>query len=160
MHRAKLESALIRRTGNREAAGDLVQEAFARLLAHGAPAQSRSLEEDTRLLYAIARNAAIDHGRTARRRAELLEGMAPEQFPTEAPSPAGSLSARRAMAAMTAALESLPQRSQDVFLLRRVHGLSHAEIAQALDISISTVEKHLVRSMRHCQSHAQRHLDD
>ncbi len=160
-HRAKLETVLTRRTGSRETAGDLVQEAFARLLASGAPAQqARTLEEDTRLLYAIARNAAIDHGRMARRRSELLDSMAPEQFPTEAPCPAAELKAKRAMTAMSAALESLPQRTQDVVLLRRVHGLAHAEIARALDISVSTVEKHLLRGLRHCQAHLQLHLDD
>lgn len=159
-HRSKLETTLARRTGNRDLAGELVQEAFVRLLASGAPSPSRSVEEDTRLLYAIARNAAIDHGRITQRRAELLGSLSPEQFPTEAPSPGRELDAKRAMTAMIAALESLPQRTQDVFLLRRVDGLSHAEIADKLDISVSTVEKHLLRALRHCQSRLRLHLDD
>lgn len=158
-HRGRLERALTRRTGNSDTAGELVQEAFVRLLADGAPDQVRSLEEDTRLLYAIARNAAIDHGRVARRRSELLGSLVAEQFPTETPSPAAALGARRAMTALDDALESLPPRTRQVFLLRRVHGLSHSEIAAALDMSVSAVGKHLLRAMRHCQSRVHRHLD-
>ncbi len=38
-----------------------------------------------------------------------------------------------------------------MFILRRVHGLSNAEIAQRHGISINTVERHIARALRHCQ---------
>ena len=44
-----------------------------------------------------------------------------------------------------AALDSLTPRVREVFVLRKVYGLSHKEIAARLGISISTVEKHIVR---------------
>lgn len=157
--RGKLERMLTRRTGNQDLAGDLVQEAFARLLALGAPPQERSVEDDTRLLFSIARNAAIDHGRVTRNRGRLLERAAPEQLAAPPPSPAAGLDARRALAAMDEALAALPARTREIFLLRRVDGLSHDQIARRLNVSVSTVEKHLVKAIRHCQARVWRHLD-
>jgi len=40
-------------------------------------------------------------------------------------------------------VQQLPNRSKQVFLLRRLEGLSNKEIAQQLGISISTVENHI-----------------
>lgn len=152
-HRGRLEALVRRRTGDRETAADLVQEAFARLLASGA---AGTPEDDTRRLYAIARNATIDHGRAATRRAAVLASLVPQQFRLEEPSAERGYEARQALAGLREALRSLPARTQDVFLLRRVHGLSHEEIARTLSISRSTVEKHLVRAVRHCQARLDR----
>lgn len=148
-HRARLESLVARRTGRRDQAGDLVQESFARLIAAGS---SGSVEQDTRMLYTIARNATIDSNRSIRRRHNALASLVPEQFPQQAPSPIEALEARDTLAQLAAILQTLPQRSQDVFILRRVHGLSHAEIARALGVSVSTVQKHLLRVLRTCSA--------
>jgi RNA polymerase sigma factor (sigma-70 family) len=147
-HRARLETLLARRLGQRDQARDIVQESFARLYAAGS---SGSLDDDTRRLYAIARNAGIDSSRAQRRRAEALGSLAPEQIQREASSPHDSVVARETLAALDRILGTLPERTRDVFLLRRVHGLAHAEIARALGISVSTVEKHLLRAIRACQ---------
>ena len=45
------------------------------------------------------------------------------------------------------AFESLPERQAQVMLLRWRDGLSYAEIAAALDISVKGVEKHLSRGL-------------
>ena len=146
-HRARLETLVARRSGQREQAQDLVQESFARLFAAGS---SGSLEQDTRMLYAIARNATIDSTRSRQRRTAALSGLAPEQVQTQSPSPADIAEARDTLRALDAILAALPARTRDVVLLRRVHGLSYAEIAHALGISVSTVEKHLVRGLHAC----------
>ena len=43
------------------------------------------------------------------------------------------------------AIDQLTPRVREVFVLRKVYGLSHKEIAERLQISVSTVEKHVVR---------------
>lgn len=146
-HRNRLEMLAARRSGQREHARDLVQDAFTRLLATGS---SGTVEQDTRMLYAIARNATIDSGRSVRRRAAALAGLAPEQVLTQSPSPADILDARDLLQQVDAILRKLPPRTRDVFILRRVHGLSYAEIAGTLGVSLSTVEKHLLRAIRAC----------
>jgi RNA polymerase sigma-70 factor (ECF subfamily) len=42
----------------------------------------------------------------------------------------------------------LPEQRRLIFSLSRDHGLSYAEIAQALDISIKTVETQMGRALR------------
>ena len=38
---------------------------------------------------------------------------------------------------------SLPEKTKRVYILRKVYGLKHKEIAEKMDISLSSVEKHL-----------------
>jgi RNA polymerase sigma-70 factor (ECF subfamily) len=45
--------------------------------------------------------------------------------------------------------DSLPPRSREVFLLSRRKGLSNKEIADQLNISVKTVEKHITISIKH-----------
>lgn len=46
------------------------------------------------------------------------------------------------------AISSLPQKCREVFLLSRERGLSHHEIARQINISQSTVEKHISRAIK------------
>jgi RNA polymerase sigma-70 factor (ECF subfamily) len=43
----------------------------------------------------------------------------------------------------------MPERTRTIFLLKRLDGLRHKAIATQLGISISAVEKHIVRAMEH-----------
>lgn len=45
--------------------------------------------------------------------------------------------------------DSLPPRSREVFLLSRKKGLSNKEIAERLNISLKSVEKHITISLKH-----------
>lgn len=45
-------------------------------------------------------------------------------------------------------IATLPRKAQQVFILRRVEGLSLRQIAEKLQISESTVEKHITRALR------------
>jgi RNA polymerase sigma factor (sigma-70 family) len=47
-------------------------------------------------------------------------------------------------------VENLPPQCQKVFTLRKVHGFSNDAIAKQLGLSVSTVEKHLVKALRLC----------
>ena len=46
------------------------------------------------------------------------------------------------------ALEHLPERTRNILVLRRVHGLSQRETAKKLNISEPTVERHISRGTR------------
>jgi RNA polymerase sigma-70 factor (ECF subfamily) len=50
--------------------------------------------------------------------------------------------------AVRAAVAELPPRCREVFELSRVHGLSYAEIAGALEISVKTVEAQMGKALR------------
>lgn len=47
------------------------------------------------------------------------------------------------------ALEQLPLRTQEVFVLQRFEEMTYAEIARRLGVSVSAVEKHMMRALRH-----------
>jgi RNA polymerase sigma-70 factor (ECF subfamily) len=50
--------------------------------------------------------------------------------------------------ALREAIRDLPQRTRDVFELSRVQGLKYSEIAEALGISVKTVEAQMGRALR------------
>lgn len=50
--------------------------------------------------------------------------------------------------AIAKAVENLPERGKMVFKLHRYDGLSYKEIAQVMDISVKTVENHMVQSFK------------
>ncbi|MGH8547062.1 MAG: sigma-70 family RNA polymerase sigma factor, partial [Methylococcales bacterium] len=61
------------------------------------------------------------------------------------------LAVRQKLEILDRAVAELPPKCRQVFLLRKVEQLSHAEIAERLGISRSMVEKHLHRAMMHCR---------
>jgi RNA polymerase sigma factor (sigma-70 family) len=46
-------------------------------------------------------------------------------------------------------LLELPERTRQIFVLRRLEGLSYFEIGRRLGVSVSAVEKHMQRAVRH-----------
>ena len=106
------------RLGDRQAAEDATQEAFARWLAAGV---CRTENEALRYLYAVARNLCTDEYRRRR----------PEPLPTDLPGPdipVDSLALRQAVAA-------LPQEEQELILMRYVNREPVSVIAGALGVS-------------------------
>jgi RNA polymerase sigma factor (sigma-70 family) len=150
-HRHQLLSVVTRRVGNRDVAADLVQDVYTRLLQAGSRG---GLEDDTKVLYASARNAAIEHYRSTKRRAKALERVLPEQLGlNDVASPEMRLEARQTLSMLDRALLELSPRAREIFILHRVDGLTNGEIAKRYGISVSAVEKHLARVMRHCQAY-------
>jgi len=158
-HRHHLLSVVTRRVRNRDVAADLVQDVYARLLQAGSKG---GLDVDTKVLYASARNAAIEHYRSTKRRAAVMERLLPEQLGlANVESPEMRVDARQTLSMLDCALMELSPRAREIFILHRVDGMTNAEIAKRYGISVSAVEKHLARAMRHCQTYlAARHVED
>lgn len=68
------------------------------------------------------------------------------------------LSEHELQAAFDKCLGKIPHKCKTVFLLRLNQGLSYAEIAQTLNISQSTVEKHMIKSFKIIRRHLQSYL--
>src|SRR5690606_23801674 len=67
----------------------------------------------------------------------------------ESISPERVISARQSVAVLKAALLRLAARTQAVFVLHRFEGLRYEEIAKRLGLSMSAVEKHMMKAMKH-----------
>ena len=49
------------------------------------------------------------------------------------------------------AVAALPPKRRKVYLMRKVYGMSHKEIASNLGITVSTVEAHLSKAFKDCR---------
>ena len=54
-----------------------------------------------------------------------------------------------AIAAILVSLGELPERTRRVFVLRRIEGMQQKVAARRLGISVSAVEKHMIKAIRH-----------
>jgi RNA polymerase sigma-70 factor (ECF subfamily) len=66
----------------------------------------------------------------------------------EEPSADDAVAARQKLAAIVTILRELPEQTQRVFRMHKFDGLSHTEVAQALGISRSAVEKHCMAVLK------------
>ncbi len=144
----ELVSFLCARLGNRQAAEDVAHDAYIRVLERSG---EDDIEHPRAFLYRTALNLVIDgHRRGLLRQSEPLEVLdSDERFFTPAPSQSMDLNQRLDL--MQRALAELSQPCRESFLLRKLDGLSHPQIAERLGISRSVVEKHIVNAMKHCR---------
>ena len=70
-----------------------------------------------------------------------------ERVLNHAPSPEDILVSQQNLAAMKKAILKLPAKCRHACLLSRLRNLSYSEIADEMNISISMVEKHIMRAL-------------
>jgi RNA polymerase sigma-70 factor (ECF subfamily) len=136
------------RLGNLQVAEDVVHDAYLRVLERSS---DTPIEQPRAFLYRTALNLVIDgHRRNALRQVESLEVLdTDENF--FSPSPQMYLDQGQRLDMLKRALAELSPLCRDSFMLRKLEGLSHPEIAERLGISRSLVEKHIVNAMKHCR---------
>jgi len=115
-------------------------------------------------LYAATRNVALNHLR--RMGAEertlgraSLQGKLPGVL-NPAHDGASDIHARELEKAIDEAIANLPPRRREIFLLHRLHGLTYAQIAAALDITPKTVENHLGLALKDLRNRLTAFLED
>jgi RNA polymerase sigma factor (sigma-70 family) len=141
----ELTRRLVSMVGSHETASDLVQDTYVRLLRLG---DEHVVEQPRALLHRIAVNLAIDHLRKEKNGVQALDGMDTAMaVPSQAPSPERELLAKQRLRLCLQAIEQLPPRSREAFVLCRVYGYSYQEIAIRMNISESGVEKLLMRAL-------------
>ena len=62
------------------------------------------------------------------------------------------LEARDELRVLNDIIKRLPAKCQEVFVLHKIYNLSHEDIAVRLGLSISTVEKHVIKGLRFCSA--------
>lgn len=134
--------------GNRQVAEDVAHDAYVRVLER---TSDTPIEQPRAFLYRTALNLVIDgHRRNALRQSEPLEVLDNEERYFN-PSPQTSLDQGQRLDMLQRALAELPRLCRESFLLRKLEGMSHLQIAEQLGISRSLVEKHIVNAMKHCR---------
>lgn len=133
---------------DRNLAADVAHDAYLRVLENTRP---EALEYPQAYLYRTARNLVIDQGRRrAARRTDCSEHIE-QHAGRDADTPHESLYTAQRLALMQRAIGELSESCRTAFLLRKLEGLAHPEIAARMGISKDMVEKHIVNAMKHCR---------
>lgn len=150
-HRTALHRYLGKLTSGAEDIEDLVQETYVRMYALP---DFHLVESPKALLFRIAHNLAVERAR--RHKAHATDTVGDFEtltvFSEEAP-PEEQTDARRRFESFCVAVGRLPPICQRVFVLRKVHKLSHAEISEVLGVSESTIEKHVAKGLVRCKEY-------
>lgn len=148
---ADLRPALVayfqRRCGNAAEAEDLAQDVILRALSH---AEWTSEEEARGYIFRIALNRWRDRGRRKVTHGTEIDWDDDSALSAgEEISPERVLTGQEQLRLIAAALQELEPRTRDVFVLCRLEQMKQKEIADVLGISVSAVEKHLVKALAH-----------
>jgi RNA polymerase sigma factor (sigma-70 family) len=133
---------------DRDRAHDVVHECYCRVLATGA--QSYSIKEPRAFLYQSVRNIITDEYRQSIRHSHTnIEEV--NLVTHESEQPFEQLEATERMEKLQCAIDSLPPRCKEAFILFKFEGLSQAQIAEKMGISKNMVEKHVISAMKVCR---------
>jgi len=129
---------------------DILQEAFVRSFEAGRQTQIRNARA---FLLRTATNLAINHAaRMEQRITDKIDDVEPGDLPpSDCVQPDVQADADQRFLAFCRAVGTLPAQCRRVFILMKVYGLTHQEIATQLGISGSTVEKHIVKGLLLCR---------
>lgn len=127
---------------------DVAQRTYLQLLQHPNPDEIR---DPRAYLFRTASNVAIDYIRERHVRTRDVEPDAElEAVVSPAPNPEAIVDGELSLRQFLAVLDGLPPACQHAFLLNRVDGLTHAQIAQRLGVSKKTVERYIIKAFQKC----------
>lgn len=145
-HNGWLNTWLRARLGNSSEAADLAQDTFMRVLA---ARNVEAIREPRTYLSSIARALMIDRFRRRAVEQAYLDALALRPEPLDI-SPETRLLILETLTAVDAMLDGLGERTRTVFLAVQLEGLSYVATAQRLNVSVTTVKKHMIRAMTQC----------
>ena len=126
-------------------ADDLVSEALTRAYT---TENFERIDYGRTFLFTIARNLLTD---IVRRRAivsfELMANLETLEVADEASSTESAISARDEVRQVQRAIDDMPPQCRRVLLMRRIDELSMKQIAERMQLSVSTVEKHFAKAI-------------
>ena len=141
VERDRLQRIARRLSGDPTAAEDLVQQAFVNLLRHDVPVSQA-------YVTTAVRNLTLNHLRDSRRRAEvMLSDDRMVEIPDQAASPEITAIHRNEIRRLMAAINALPPRRRQSFVLNKLAGLTYNEIAVRMGVSRNTVISQIVQAM-------------
>jgi len=130
-------------------AREFVQETFLRLWMHRH--NLPGIRQPESWLFRVAANLCYEHLRTESIRHNLQEKVFAAAIPVEETGVDEQAEIRDLERTIRKAVDTLPEKRKEVYLLSRQEGLSHQEIAERLGISPNTVKVqigHALKSIR------------
>ena len=150
--RSLLMAFFLRRVGDKYEAEDLTQETFARGARRITSLDNSNIKS---YLFTIGANLLRDRARRAvTHRSKEHDSLFDPHFDfkvlaTEANEPERVLIAKETLREVLSALLELNERTRDIFILFRMERMEHRQIAELYGISVSAVEKQVVKATSH-----------
>lgn len=127
---------------------DIVQETFVRTYEAKQKSQILNLRA---YFYKTARNLSLKH--LALHTNKVVDYLGDlgilEVYDSRAPLE-NQIEAHEQFSIFCEAVRELPLQCRRVFILRKIYGLSHEEIAERLNITVSTTNQHLAKGVARC----------
>ncbi|MBD5782055.1 RNA polymerase sigma factor [Pelagicoccus sp. NFK12] len=147
-HEERLRKWLRSQFDLRDGVDDVVQEAFMQVYK---ASEKRPITNPKAYLYSIARNASYKK----LKKDAMLVSESFEESSTVVPFEPSKGSDdwviyQEEVGMLRDAIQRLPKKCRKIFVMRRIQGLSHAEIAERLGISVNTVSAQLTIGLRKC----------
>lgn len=146
-HHRWLLGVLWRRLGCFSTAEDMSHDVFVRLLGKSDLPQFR---EPRAYLASVANGMIIDRHRRKQIEQAWLEVLELQASEETMPSAEQQAMVIDALTQIDALLDKLNPRVRQVFIMSRLEGLGYAQIAERLNVSLSTVQKDMTQALRHC----------
>jgi len=145
-HNSWLYSWLCKKLGSTFDAADLTQDTFLRVLLK---TDLVTILEPRAYLTRIAHGLMVNHIRRREIERSYLEEIAhlPEYQTQSAETRAMAL---EVLIKIDTMLDGLPLKVRTAFLLSQLEGLTHAEIASELNVSIASVRLYIAKVITHC----------
>ncbi|WP_081916913.1 RNA polymerase sigma factor [Caulobacter sp. UNC358MFTsu5.1] len=149
-YRPALMAFFMRRAASHSDAEDMTQELFAKLAtAQSGPTGAGGVDNADAYIFQMAANLLRDRGRRERVRANYRASVHAGAGDLEPLDPARVLLGRESLGEVSDALRELPDRTRAIFLLFRLEGMKQSELAALYGVSVSAVQKHILKAMTH-----------
>lgn len=131
-----------------EAAPDLMQDAFTKVLRSGA---FERIDNPSAYLTRTARNLLIERARRRMRKQSVMFPLDEGRDAPIAPEQTWQIEAADLRRAYWQALREMPQKTRRIYLMHRLRQMTYTEIAEKFGISNQGVEYHMMRALARCR---------
>lgn len=146
-HHKKLYGFLYNLFGTKHDAEEIVQDTFVKIWEKRADFNTSYSFES--FLFTIAKNAFLNHNRKKVNRKVVESDLGliiNNQISNDTENYVLFNETRDIIQTI---IDDLPPKRKEIFLLRRIEGLSRKEIAEKLGISVVTVDSHILKANKH-----------
>jgi len=143
-YRYPLTAFFARRVRSSSEAEDLTQEVFLRMVRRLGAAPIENIEA---FVFRTAVNLLRDRSRRGKTLASREVDFAQRHGEVDDLSPERVFDSRQSLSIVVEVLGELDERTRDAFILHRLEGMKHAQVAELLGVSVSSVEKYIVKAL-------------
>lgn len=154
-HEAALKAYLCSHFPDLRDVDDIVQDSYVRLLE---ARRQHEIVSPRAYLFTTARNAALSLLRRPRIFSDLpVTEITGPGVMDEGPDAADRLVQRQEIALLMDAIDALPARCREIFIMRKLHNLPQKDIAARLGLSAQTVQVQIARGAAKCAAYLRAH---